>query len=67
MVSDLDAKSVAQSVAKSAAPSQKKGESGEGNADADDKDEESKAAESSTEVLEAEVDFLSLQIHHLLC
>jgi len=66
MVSDLDAKSVA-SVAKSAAPSQKKGEGGEENADADDKDEDSKAAESSKEVLEAEIDFLSLQIHHLLC
>ena len=77
---DLDVKSVAQSVApsvaksvaKSVAPSQMKDGAPYDPADQKEnsvkvEEEESKEPEWTKEVIESEIDFLSLRVHHLLC
>lgn len=66
------AKSVAPSMAKSVAPSQAKPNAADDAADQKDgepkvEEIESKTAEWSKEVIECEIDFLSMRVHHLLC
>ena len=71
---DLEVKSVAQSVAKSVAksvaPSQMKApdeNKDQKDDDANGADQDPKPVQWSKEVIESEIDFLSLRIHHLIC
>lgn len=66
------AKSIAPSMAKSVAPSQMKANAaGDGadpkNGESKPEVEEALTEEWSKEVIESEIDFLSLRVHHLLC